>query len=219
MNQAKEILINIGRRMYDRGFIVATEGNLSCRLNSDHILVTRSGICKGEMSEDDLITVDMRGNVAGSKLQPSTEILMHLEVYRQRKDIKAVIHAHPPYILALTLAGISLESPYLPESVILLGAVPVASYAKPSTVRVSESIRKYVTKTDIIVLHRHGSLTMGRNLQEAYHKLEILEQTAKIIWLSVQVGTIEKLPREEVEEILALRKKTYGLDYPILPFE
>jgi L-fuculose-phosphate aldolase len=219
MNQIKEALINFGGRMYERGFIVATEGNLSCRLNSDHILATRSGICKGEMSEGDLITLDLQGNVTESKLQPSAEILMHLEVYRQREDIKAVIHAHPPYILALALAGISLESPYLPESVILLGAVPIAPYARPSTARVPDSIRKYVTKTDIIVLYRHGSLTMGRNLQEAYHKLEILEQTAKIIWLATQVGTLEKLPPEEVEEILALRKKTYGLDHPILPFE
>jgi len=219
MYQIKQDLINFGKRMYDRGLIAATEGNLSHRLDGDTVITTRSGVCKGDLSDNDLVVVDMKGNITRSKLKPSTEILMHLEVYKKRNDIQAVIHAHPPFVLALTLAGLSFSTPYLPESVLLLGAVPVAPYARPSTPQVPASLSEYIQHTDIIVLRRHGSLTMGRNLEEAFHKLEILEQTAKIIWLSRQAGSPERLSREEVEEILALRKKTYGLDYPILPFQ
>ena len=144
---------------------------------------------------------------------------MHLGVYRQRPDVKAVVHAHPPYAISLSLAGIALDKPYTPESVLLLGAVPTAAYGRPSTSQVAESIQEYLKKTDIILLERHGSLTVGSTLQEAFEKLEILENTARIVWLARQSGIIKPLPLKEAKEIFALRKEVYGLRYPVIPFE
>lgn len=215
---AQEIL-KYGKILYDKGFIVSSEGNLSCRIDSGKILATPSGVCKGELQIDDLVMIDLEGKPENPDKKPSSEIQMHLEVYRQRKDVKAVIHAHPPYALSLSLAGISLSEPYLPESVLMLGSVPVAGYARPSTAQVPQSISEYIQNTDILMLERHGSLALGASFKEAFVKTELLEQTAKIVWLSRQAGSIDSLPEEEVQAIMALREKTYGLKYPVLPFK
>ena len=217
-NTRKE-LIRLGRLLYQRQYIVASEGNLSCRIDSKNILITRSGVCKGELTPNDLIKVSLEKRTASGKQKPSTEIQMHLGVYRQRPDVKAVVHAHPPYAISLSLAGIALDKPYTPESVLLLGAVPTAAYGRPSTSQVAESIQEYLKKTDIILLERHGSLTVGSTLQEAFEKLEILENTARIVWLARQSGIIKPLPLKEAKEIFALRKEVYGLRYPVIPFE
>ena len=215
----KNELLRIGKLLYRRKYVVASEGNLSCRIDSKNILITRSGVCKGELVPENLVKISLEKSASIQKRKPSTEIQLHLEVYRQRPDIKAVIHAHPPYAISLTLAGIPLDKPYTPESVLLLGAVPTAAYGRPSTSQVAESIQKYLKKTDIILLERHGSLTIGKTLAEAYYKLEILENTAKIVWLGKEAGIIKPLPLKEVKELFALRRDVYGLEYPVLPFE
>jgi L-fuculose-phosphate aldolase len=150
--------------------------------------------------------------------EASTEIKIHLEVFQRRSDIRAIIHAHPPYAVSLTLAGIAMDSAYLPESILILGAVPTVPYTKPSSHEVPKNIRPYIEKTDVLLLDRHGSLTFGKTFQEAYHKLEILENTAKILWLAKQVGTINPLQEDEVKEILKLRGEKYSLKYPIIPY-
>ncbi len=217
MNTLAKDMIETGKKLYRQGYIVATEGNISCRLGTGNILSTRSGVCKGELTGRDLVEIDPAGKPVSTG-KPSTEIKMHLAVYRLRPEINAVIHAHSPYAVSLTLAGISLARAYTPESVLLLGAVPVASYARPSTGAVPDSIAGYIKKTDIILLERHGSLTAGKNLQEAFHKLEILECTARTVWLAHQLGPVLPLPDEEVQGLLSLRQTVYGLDYPIMPF-
>lgn len=212
-------MVETGRQMYQRGFIMAAEGNLSSRIEDERILTTVSGVCKGELSPDDFVLVDLEGRVIDGDRPPSTELKMHLEVYRQRRDVRAVIHAHPAHVVSLTLVGESFDRAYLPESALLLGAVPVAPYARPSTGQVPESIRPFVRKSDIIVLERHGSLTVGKTFEDAFRKLEVLEHTARIIWLSRQVGEPAPLPAGEIEELMRLRRSVYGLDYPILPFK
>ena len=219
MEETRRQLIETGRKLYERGWIVATEGNLSCRIGPNRFLVTASGVCKGEMGEEDLVLVDENGLVLQGDRKPSTEIAMHLEVYRQRPDVQAVVHAHPPYVLALSLTGLNLDRPYLPESVLVLGKVPFVSYARPSTGQVPESIRPFIRQTDVLVLHRHGSLTVGKSLQEAFWKLEYLEHTAHIVWLARQVGHPNPMPIHEVWEVLKLRKSVYGLDFPIRDFD
>jgi L-fuculose-phosphate aldolase len=219
IQNTKKELIRLGRLLYQRWYIVASQGNLSCRINSKNILITRSGVCKGKITPADLLKVSLDKRTSYGKQKPSTEIAMHLEVYQQRPDVKAVIHAHPPYAISLSLAGIGLNKPYTPESVLLLGAVPTAAYGRPSTRQVAESIQEYLKKTDIILLERHGSLTVGNTLEEAFNKLETLENTAKIVWLARQSGTIEPLPLKEAKEIFTLRKEVYGLTYPVIPFE
>jgi L-fuculose-phosphate aldolase len=217
-NIAKELL-HFGTLLYQQRYIVASEGNLSYRIDSKNMLITRSGVCKGHLITDDLIKVSLNKRNASGKQRPSTEIQMHLEVYRQRPGVKAVIHAHPPYAISLSLAGIALDKPYTPESVLLLGAVPTAVYGRPSTSQVAEGIQEYIKKTDIILLERHGSLTVGQSFEEAFNKLEILENTAKIVWLARQSGIIKPLPLKEAKEIFSLRKVGYGLTYPVIPFE
>lgn len=219
MDEAKEKLIQIGQKLYQKGFIVASEGNISIRLNDEKILATVKGVEKGNLTEKDLVTIDPSGKPLELNKKPSSEIKMHLKAYQQRPDVKAIVHAHPPYAISLTLAGIKLDKPYLPESVILLGSVPTIPYARPSTNQVAESIQPFVEKTDVMILERHGSLTLGKSLDEAYHKLDILEHTAKIVWLAKQLNSIQPIDNEEVQKILNLRNDVYELTFPILPFD
>lgn len=219
LQSAKKELQRMGEILYQRQYITGREGNLSLRVNSNDILITRSGVCKGELTPTDVIKISLKKNTFNQFQKPSSELRLHLEVYRQRPEIEAVIHAHPPYAVSLSLAGISLEKPYTPESVLLLGAVPTAPYGRPSTSQVSESIQNYIKKTDIIILERHGSLTVGHTLKEAFQKLEILEHTAKIVWLGRQAGIIKPLSLKEAKELFSLRRVTYGLEYPVIPFE
>lgn len=219
MKRIIQDMISIGHRLYNRKYIVGTEGNISCRINMEKILVTRSGACKGEMQEDDIIPIDFSGKALKKESRPSSEVQLHLAVYRDRPDVMAVIHAHPPVAVSLTLAGIPLDQPFLPESVLLLGSIPMAEYARPSTEQVPASIKEFIRRTDILLLTRHGSITVGKNLKDAFQKLEILENTARIVWLAKQVGNPMPMSVEEVKKIQKLRKTVYGIDYPIIPFD
>lgn len=212
-------MIRIGKLLYERGFVVATEGNFSVRLQRNQILCTPGGISKHRMQPDDLVLIDEKGNKLRGEREASTEILLHLKAYEQRPDISAAIHAHPPYSLALMLAGKALDKPFLPESVILLGKIPVAAFALPSTEEVPNSIAALVQKTDCLWLERHGSFTVGKTLQEAFLKLEIMEQAARIYWLALQTGDVKPLPSQTVKKLQELRRKRYGIDWPFIPFE
>jgi len=215
MEKYKNELIEVGKILYQKNYITGTEGNLSIRISEDKILTTRSGVCKGELNSDDLVLVNHVGNPVESDLKPSTEFKMHLEVYRNRPDINAIVHAHPEFVISLSLAGHNFDKLYLPESVVILGNVPIAKYARPSTEQVPKSIKPYLQKTDIIILDRHGSLTYGKSLREAFYKTEILEKTAKIIWLSSRVSPLITLDPLEIKELLKLRDEVYGLDSPL----
>jgi L-fuculose-phosphate aldolase len=209
-------MIEIGKLLYQKNYIAGTEGNMSIRISEDRILTTKSGVCKGNLCSEDLVLVNHAGETVDGNDQPSTEFKMHLEVYKNRPETKAIIHAHPTFAISLSLAGLNFEKQYLPESVIMLGKVPVAKYARPSTSQVPKSIKPFLEKTDIIILDRHGSLTFGPTLKEAFYKTEILEKTAKIIWLSSRVGPLIPLDPLEIKELLKLRSEVYGLDSPIL---
>jgi L-fuculose-phosphate aldolase len=219
MKKIIDDVISIGQHLYQQKYIVGSEGNISCRIDAKNILITRSGVCKGELAKEDILTVNLSGNFKKGSLNPSTEMKLHLAAYQERTDAMAVIHAHPTFSVSLMLAGISLNQAYLPESVLLLGNVPTAEYARPSTDQVPESIREYIKHSDIVLLARHGSITVGKTLKEAYQKLEILENTARVIWLAHQIGNPQPLPVTEVKEIQKLRKSVYGLEYPIIPFD
>ncbi|NQT34706.1 class II aldolase/adducin family protein [bacterium] len=194
-------IVAIARRMYDKGYVVATDGNISVRLSPDRLLLTPTGICKGDLTEDHLIICDNDGNVrvtqvslpanGGNALEASrltSETPMHLEVYKRRPDVNAVIHAHPPYTLALNLTGIRLDEYLLPEQSMTLGEVPVAPFAMPSTSQGAEAIRELIEKHDTIILDRHGVLTVGETLAEAFYRLERLEFIAKVTALAHSIG-------------------------------
>jgi L-fuculose-phosphate aldolase len=215
----REEIVRVGRLMYERGLAVAADGNISAPLDEGHVLCTPSGLCKGMMTPDQLIVVDMDGHKVGPgtstnrDLQPTSEVRMHLEAYRQRPDIGGVVHAHPPITVALSIAGVSLADCMLPEVIVTLGLVPTTEYATPASAENVRAIRDLITNHDGIILQRHGTLTVGRDPWEAYMRLESLEQVARITLILQQLGRGEPLPPEQVEKLLAQRQKM-GLSRP-----
>ncbi len=202
---ARKTIIDIGLRMYTRGFVAATDGNISVRLNKNCLLTTPSGISKGTLHEDDLIVMDFSGKVISGYRKPSSEYRLHTAIYEARPDVNAVIHAHPPLCTALTVAGISLDQPILPEVVLTLGSIPTAPYATPTTEEVPDSIKQLIPHHDAILLERHGTVTVGECCESAYNKLEKLEHTAQVMLYSLQLGSAKPLSSKQISELIKLR--------------
>lgn len=209
IQQIKEEIIEIGRRIWTRGYVAANDGNISVKLNEQEVLTTATGVSKGFMTEEMIIQCDMEGNVItnAGKYRPSSEVKMHLEVYKERPDIKSVVHAHPPYATSFAVAGIPLNKCVLPEAIIVLGAVPLAPYGLPSTMEIPEMIKPFLQKSDAILLENHGALTFGNDLLSAYHKMETLEHTASIVWKAIQLGNVNVLSENERDRLMTLRER------------
>ncbi|MGC9332885.1 MAG: class II aldolase/adducin family protein [Anaerolineae bacterium] len=209
--EMRQEIVRIGRLMWERGYIAATDGNISVRLSSDRLLVTASGQSKGFLSADDLVILRPDGELVpshrGRGQRPSSEILMHLEVYRQRPDVNAVVHAHPPFATAFSIAGVSLARCVIPEVIVTLGAIPTAEYATPGTEEVAASIRQAISDYDALILAHHGSLTVGPTLWEAYLRLEKVEHTAQITLAAQQLGQVQTLSPEAVAKLTELRRE------------
>jgi L-fuculose-phosphate aldolase len=205
-------LIRINRIVTEQGLIRSSDGNISVRLDCDSLLITPSGVYKRSMDPEDVIMIDMEGKVvrARANLHPSSETLMHLEVYRQRPDVNAVIHAHPPFSTALTISGKPFPVEYIPEVLIALGDVPIAVYATPGTRGMAESIHDLILVHNCILLSHHGSLSVGKSLDEALIALERMEHAAHTLWISQMCGMPVPLSSNELEnlrEIGALLRK------------
>lgn len=170
------------RRLERKDLIAATDGNVSCRAGRDRILITRSGVAKGDVEARDLLVTDMEGSTIEGTGRPSSEIRMHLYVYRHRPDVAAVVHAHPPMATAFTLAGFPFHAKALPEVWLTIGAVPTAPYATPSTDEVPKSIAPYVADHRAILLRRHGALTFGASVREACLRMEKVEHAARTLF-------------------------------------
>ena len=203
--EARLAIVECGRILYERGLTTANDGNISIRLDERRVLLTPSGLCKGRMSPEDLLIVDFDGRVlvpaADSELHPSSETPMHLEAYRLRPDIRAVLHAHPVFATALTVAGMSLPDDVLPEVALTMGAVPVTAYAAPSSEEDAAVIRDLLPNHDALLLRQHGSLTIGRNLDEALIHLERIEHVAQVYWRAKMLGEVKRIPPEEMEKL------------------
>lgn len=212
----REEIVLVGKLMYDRGLIVATDGNISARLDENTILITPSGLCKGLMTPDQLITIDMAGRKVGpdtaanKDLKPTSEITMHLEAFKQRPDVQAVVHAHPPHAIALSIVGISLADCMLPEAIVFLGLTPTTPYATPSGEENARAIREVIAGHDALILQRHGSLTVGSSPLNAYYRTETLEQIARITYMLNQLGGGQPLPPYQVEKLIQTRRQ-WGL--------
>jgi L-fuculose-phosphate aldolase len=209
--ELRQEMIRVGRLLWERKYVAATDGNLSARLASDRLLVTASGVSKGFLSDEDLVVMRLDGELLasyrGRGQQPSSEIAMHLEVYRQRPDVNAVVHAHPPLATAFSIAGLSLARCVIPEVIVTLGGIPTADYATPGTPEVSESIRQAVRDYDAIILAHHGSLTVGSTLWEAYLRLEKVEHCAEITLAAQQLGRVNILSPQAVEKLVQKRRE------------
>ncbi len=201
--QLRQEIIRVTRIVANQGLIRSSDGNLSVRLDESRFLMTPSGLYKMSMEPDDPIVVDEQGEVLIGKpgLKPTSEINMHLEAFRQRPDINAVLHAHPPYATALTIAGVPFPTDYLPEVLIALGDVPVAKYGTPGTPDLAKSIREFVKDHDAVILSHHGSITVGKTLEEALVALERLEHAAYTYYLAHNLGNPVPLPDEELSHL------------------
>ena len=202
-------MIRVCQRLYQKNFVSASDGNLSVRLSPERLLITPSGFSKGDLRESHLIIVDMNGKIIRGARGPNGEILnvtselrMHLEVYRQRPDVKAVVHAHPPVATGFSLAGVPLAKCLLPEVVYTLGAIPTTRFAAPTTEEVPESVRELIQTFDALILDRHGALTVGKDVWDAYYKLEKLEHTATVMLTAYQLGSVREMTTEQRQKVM-----------------
>ena len=212
-SQLRADIVEVGRRMYARGYTASNDGNISVRLGSDRLLMTPKSVCKGFMTPDMMCITDLEGRKLQGERDPSSEMLMHLEVYRQRPDVRAVVHAHPPIATGFAVAGIPLDRAVLAEVLTTLGSIPIAEYATPSTRELPEAVRKYITAHDGMLLANHGALTAGADLFAAYFKMETIEHFAKISLVARLLGREHLISREEVIRLQGLRD-TYGIKAP-----
>jgi L-fuculose-phosphate aldolase len=206
----RQEIVRIGRLLYERGLIVAGEGNISARLGDELIITTPSGGCKGMLDPEDLVIVGLDGQIQGDR-RPSSELQMHLAVYRQRADVQAVVHAHPPIAVACTLAGVRLDDCLLPEQLLTLGPVPTAPFALAGTHEMHEAIAPLLPQHNALLLTHHGALTIGETLMRAYMRMEQVEQIAKIMLAAHQLGGARPLPPEQLARLEALRRSKLSI--------
>ena len=207
--EIKKFMCEIGKRVYNNGFVAANDGNFSVRISENEILTTPTGVSKGYMTPDMICKVNMKGETiqASKNYKPSSELKMHIRVYEERPDVKSVVHAHPPYGTSFAIAGIPLTKQIMPEATIFLGCIPIAEYGTPSTYEIPDNISKYLQNYDALLLENHGALTYGVDLLAAYFKMESLEFYAKLMYHSMMLGGPKELNNSQVKDLLDLREK------------
>jgi L-fuculose-phosphate aldolase len=206
-------IVEVGRRLYARGYCASNDGNISVRLDDRRILTTPKGVCKGFMTPDMMVVTDMAGTKLSGDREASSELLMHLAVYRNRSDVHAVVHAHPPLATGFAVAGIPLDRAVLAEVITTLGSIPIADYGTPSTPELAQAVERYVKAHDGLLLANHGALTVGHELYATYYKMETIEHFAKISLVARLLGRERLLSREEVDRLQQLRGR-YGIAAP-----
>jgi L-fuculose-phosphate aldolase len=206
----RDDICQIGRLVFQKGWVAANDGNITIRLDAERILATPTGVCKGMMQPDDLIIVDMKGNKISGRAQGTSEIAMHTTVYGLRPDVKAVVHAHPPVATGYATAGRELNLALLPEVVIGLGCVPLADYGLPGTSALTEPMLPLIPKYDALMMANHGAVCYGEDVFKAYFKMETLEHFARIQLVAELLGGPKVLPRNEVDKLLDSRTR-YGV--------
>lgn len=210
----REQICDVGRRLYARNLVAATDGNISVRLGEGRYLCTPSGVGKGDMAPEDLLIADDKGHKIEGRGRVTSEFMTHLAAYEVRSDVGAVVHAHPPKAVALSIAGISMAEPVLPEVVYSMGSILTAPYATPGTPEGAVAIRGIIARCDGLLMDQHGALTVGRDLKEAYHRLEKLEHAAEVLVTAHLLGGPRRLTPEQVAKLVALRAAYFA---PIAP--
>ena len=205
-------MCEIGKRVYNRGMVAANDGNFSVKLSDNEFLCTPTGVSKGFMTPEYICKVDAEGNVieANEGFKPSSEIKMHMRVYKEREDVKAVVHAHPMYATTFAVCGLPLTEPIMPEAVLSLGTVPLAKYGTPSTMEIPDAVSEYLPYYDAVLLENHGALSYADSLMGAYHKMESLEFYARLLYQAKMLGGPKELTDEQVKWLYGMRR-LYGL--------
>ena len=205
--EIKKQICEIGKRIYDRGMVAANDGNISVKVSDNEFYCTPTGVSKGALTPDMIIKVDKHGNKIEGKLNPSSEIKMHMRVYEKRPDVGAVVHAHPPIATAFTIAGIDLDQYILPEAVLTIGEVPTCAYGTPSTMEIPDSLEPYIENHDAFLLQNHGALTVGFSLTKAMFVMEEVEFNAQICKYAMELGAVHEIPNDQLKKLMDLRKK------------
>ncbi len=206
----RDELIRFGRLCYERRLLVAMDGNLSLRLSAGLVLCTQAGSHKGLLTDEQLVVIDMRGRKVRGGGQPTSEMAMHLGCYRARDDIQAVIHAHPPTCIALSIAGVSMARCVLPEVVLTLGAIPTLEYQTTGSQALADRVAEAIVRHDAVMLDRHGAVCVGSSLLEAFCKLETMEHMAQIMKAASDLGAIRELPCDEASRLRSMGLRRYG---------
>lgn len=206
----REEIVRIGRLMFEKRWIAANDGNITVRLDDERILATPSGVSKGMMGPEDLIVCDLEGRKLSGKRACTTEIGMHLTIYQMRPDVRAVVHAHPPYATGFAVAGRALDLGLLPEVVLSLGWVPLAEYGLPGTPALSKGMLPYIPKYDALLLANHGAVAYGKDVWQAFFRLDTVEHCAHIALIAELLGGPKVLPRVEIQKLFDSRFR-YGL--------
>ncbi len=203
--EARREIVRVGRLMYERSYVVSSDGNLSVRLDDGRVVATPTMTCKGRMTEEMLAVTDMEGRPLTDK-RASSELAMHLLIYRERSDVKSVCHAHPPHGTAFAVAGLAIDQPILSEVILTLGCVPLAEYGTPSTEELTEAMRPLVRHHNALLMANHGAVAYGADIWQAFDRLETLEHTAKIAILSRILGGSRNLPPDAIEKLINVRE-------------
>src|ERR687894_1317357 len=207
----KRDLIRVCHLMYERSYVVSSDGNVSVRLDDGRIVATPTMTSKGRMTEDSLAVTDMQGKPLNER-KASSELAMHLLIYKERADVKAVCHAHPPHGTAFAVAGLAIDQPILSEVILTLGCVPIAEYGTPSTTELTEAMRPLVRHHNALLMANHGAVAYGADIWQAFDRLETLEHTARIAILSRILGGSRNLPADAIEKLINVREAAGYLD-------
>jgi L-fuculose-phosphate aldolase len=203
----KKQIIEAGKRMYNRGYVASNDGNISARADQNSIVITPSGVSKGFMRINDLVQVNLEGKILSGYGKPSSELHMHLQIYKKRSDVNSVCHAHPPYATGYAAAGIALDQCILSEVILTLGKIPLVKFGAPGTDELYQSLDEYIHDYDALLLAHHGVLTIGADIFNAYYKMETVEHFAQIAFIARQLGQTHTLNAEQVKKITDLREK------------
>lgn len=207
----KERLVYYSHKVYEMGFVSATDGNLSLRVDADSILITPSSKNKGELRESDLLLISNSGVLIEGSGKISTENKIHLLAYNRRQDVNAVVHCHPVYATAFAATGEGFEKPVFPEVVLTMGKVPLCKYGTPSTDELPMSLIPHIDYCSALLLENHGAVTVGKSIKDAYYKMEKLEHTAHTLFVTRQLGREKTIPLYKVKELYDIAESAYGI--------
>jgi len=208
---ARREIVRVGKLMYERSYVVSSDGNVSVRLDDGRVVATPTQTSKGRMTEDGLAVTDLEGRALNDR-RASSELAMHLLIYRERADVRAVCHAHPPHGSAFAVAGLAIDRPILSEVILTLGCVPLAEYGTPSTEELTEAMRPLVRNHNALLMANHGAVAYGADVWQAFDRLETLEHTAKIAILARALGGARDLPPDSIEKLIEVRERAGYLD-------
>ena len=212
-HQIKKDICEIGQRIYNKGFAAANDGNITVRISENEVLCTPTMHSKGFLKPDDISTIDMTGKQISGRKKRSSEALLHLEIYKQRPDIKSVVHCHPPHATAFAIAREPIPQCVLPEVEVFLGDVPITRYETPGGQAFADTIIPFVDKCNVMILANHGTVSFGENVERAYWWTEILDAYCRMLLLSRSLGRVNYLNETESRELLALKDK-WGFSDP-----